>query len=71
MKKRYVYEYRVKSTQNTGSFSVVTTSKEQADIDIVERVADMEFVEETDIEIVRLITELDPEKRYYECAGCT
>lgn len=69
--KRYLFEYEVVSSGKKSEFSIVASSEEEAVAQILERVADMEFTDEDDIKIGKLIKTLDLKDHYYECEGCT
>ncbi|WP_085524355.1 hypothetical protein [Tuberibacillus sp. Marseille-P3662] len=68
---RYLFEYVVIPENKTSEFSIVAESEDIARNKLVERVADLEFVDESDIRIEKLLKTLDVEKNYYECEACT
>ncbi|MDL4842374.1 hypothetical protein [Aquibacillus rhizosphaerae] len=69
--KRYLFEYEVISSGLISQFSIVSASESEAKAQIKERVADIEFTEESDITIKNLIKTIDATDNYYECEGCT
>ncbi|RAS79971.1 hypothetical protein [Priestia endophytica] len=68
---RYLFQYEVLSLKKEGEFSVVAQSEEEAASQILERVADIEFTDEDDVKIGRLIKVIEAKDHYYECEGCT
>lgn len=69
--KRYLFEYEIISTGMISQFSIVAANEDEAKANIKERVADIEFTDESDIEIKSLIKSIDASDNYYECEGCT
>lgn len=70
MKQRYLFEYEVLSTQKKGEFSQVAETEEQAKALIHERIVDLEFTEDEDVVIGKLIKVLDADKQIFQCEGC-
>ncbi|MBA9025285.1 MULTISPECIES: hypothetical protein [Bacillaceae] len=70
MKQRYLFEYEVLSTQKKGEFSQVAETEEQAKTLIHERIVDLEFTEDEDVLIGKLLKVLDAEKQIFQCEGC-
>ncbi|MCR6108609.1 hypothetical protein HXA34_20170 [Salipaludibacillus agaradhaerens] len=68
---RFLYEYRVKSTGVISTISIHEKSEVLAKEKIKERIADMEFTEIDDVEIIRLVKKMALKDNYYECEGCT
>ncbi|CAM3042782.1 hypothetical protein PASE110613_13710 [Paenibacillus sediminis] len=68
---RYLFEYKIVSTGYVSEFSHVAESEEKAKEEIRARIADIEFVEESDVVVGKLIKTLDATNRYYECEGCS
>ena len=71
MSKRFLLEYLVKPTGKKGQFSYVADTEENARKQIVDRIADLEFVEKDEVELGRLLKIQGATKKYYECEGCT
>ena len=68
---RYLFSYSIKSTGDSGEFSQIAQSEEEAKQLIVERVADIEFTDTEDVVIGELIKTINASTQYYECEGCT
>jgi hypothetical protein len=68
---RYMFLYTVKSTGEKSEFSQMATSKEEAAELIVPRIADLEFTDESDIELGDL-TSISRQvgDNYIACEGC-
>lgn len=68
---RYTYLYEVVSTGEKSEFSQMATSKEEASQLIVERVADLEFTDKSDIKLGDLISvSKQVGDNYVACEGC-
>jgi hypothetical protein len=69
---RYHFEYEIPSTKQTGTFSWVSSTEEEARIKVQAKVADFEFLE-TDEVIVGKLIEIKGTtgNQYYECEGCS
>lgn len=68
---RFLFEYKVLPENTMGEFSSVAATEEEARIMVRERVADLEFVDENEIQVGKLIKTLNlSENRYFECEGC-
>ncbi|MGP7819784.1 hypothetical protein [Niallia sp. 01092] len=68
---RFLFAYTVNSTGLESEFSQVAETEEKARQLVKERVADIEFTDEDDVVIGKLIKTIDATKHYYECEGCT
>lgn len=68
---RYTFAYTVKSTGEKSEFSQEADSKEEAATLITSRIADLEFTDETDIELGDTIAiSKKVGDNYIACEGC-
>ncbi|WP_339193786.1 hypothetical protein NSQ20_12425 [Paenibacillus sp. FSL K6-1122] len=68
---RYTYLYEVVSTGEKSEFSQMATSKEEAAALIVARIADLEFTDESDIKLGKVIAiSKKVGDNYIACEGC-
>ncbi|PYE51452.1 hypothetical protein HUB98_05535 [Paenibacillus barcinonensis] len=68
---RYTYLYEVVSTGEKSEFSQEATSKEEAAELIVARIADLEFTDESDIKLGKVIAiSKKVGDNYIACEGC-
>ncbi|MCP1184925.1 hypothetical protein [Paenibacillus sp. 1781tsa1] len=68
---RYTYLYEVVSTGEKSEFSQMATSKEEAAALIIARIADLEFTDESDIKLGKVINiSKKVGDNYIACEGC-
>ncbi|SNZ10030.1 hypothetical protein SAMN05421503_1485 [Terribacillus aidingensis] len=69
---RHLFEYKLKGEEETDEQAITTETEEEAKALIKERIADFNFIEESEIEWVKHIGSSNPKgDTYYECEGCT
>ncbi|MFZ4453523.1 hypothetical protein [Salibacterium aidingense] len=68
---RYLYAYKNLSTEVESTFSIPANSEEEAASNIREAVADVEFAEKEEIEILHFIKTVSTQDHLYECESCT
>ncbi|MEK4273181.1 hypothetical protein [Paenibacillus sp. FSL R7-0026] len=68
---RYTFEYRVISSNSKSEFSQEADSQEEAAALIVTRIADLEFTDESDIKLGKVIAiSKKVGDNYVACDGC-
>ena len=68
---RYTFEYDVISSQSSSEFSQEAESQEEAAALIVTRIADLEFTDESDIKLGKVIAiSKKVGDNYIACEGC-
>jgi hypothetical protein len=69
--KRFLFEYTLLNSEDIREFSQIAPDESEARTLIKERIADLEFVDEIEVTVGRLIKTFSAEKAYYECESCT
>jgi hypothetical protein len=68
---RYTFEYIVLTTRERSELSQEAESKDEAEVLILPRIADLEFTDESDIEILQLLSvSKQVGDNYIACEGC-
>ena len=68
---RYTFEYIVLTTRERSELSQEAESKDEAEALILPRIADLEFTDESDIEILQLLSvSKQVGDNYIACEGC-
>ncbi len=69
---KYLFAYKVKSSEKSWESSIIAESEEKAREKIVIKIADFEFTEESEIILGELLAVKEASgNQYMECEGCS
>ncbi|MFC5650974.1 hypothetical protein ACFPYJ_18035 [Paenibacillus solisilvae] len=70
--KKYLFAYKVKSSDKSWESSIIAESEEKARTAIIAKIADFEFTDESEIELGELLAIKEANgNQYIECEGCS